>query len=224
MRIDVLSAVPELLDSFLHNSILKRAQEKGIAELKVHDLRDYTLNKHRKVDDYPFGGEGGMVLSVEPIDRAITYLKSQREYDHIIYTSPDGQPFTQKVANSLSLSGNIIILCGHYKGIDHRVREELITLEISIGDFVMTGGELAAAIIADSVIRLLPGAISDECSALSDSFQDSLLAHPVYTRPADYKGWKVPKVLLGGDHKAIAKWQEEQALKRTKELRPDLLK
>lgn len=224
MRIDILSAVPELLDSFLHNSILKRAQQKGIAELQIHDLRDYTLDKHRKIDDYPFGGEGGMVLSIEPIDRAIAHLQSQREYDHIIYTSPDGAPFTQKVANSLSLSGNIIILCGHYKGIDHRVREELITLEISIGDFVMTGGELAAAIIADSVIRLLPGAISDECSALSDSFQDSLLAHPVYTRPANYKGWKVPEVLLGGDHKAITKWQEEQALKRTKKLRPDLLK
>lgn len=224
MRIDILSAVPELLDSFLHNSILKRAQEKGIATLQVHDLRDFTLNKHRKVDDYPFGGEGGMVLSVEPIDRAITHLQSQRDYDYIIYTSPDGKQFNQKVANTLSLSGNIIILCGHYKGIDHRIREHLITLELSIGDFVMTGGELAAAIIADSIIRLLPGAISDECSALSDSFQDDLLAHPVYTRPAVYKGWKVPEVLLGGDHKAIAKWQETQALKRTEALRPDLLK
>ncbi len=224
MRIDIISAVPDLLDSFLHNSILKRAQDKGIAELYVHDLRDYTLDKHRKVDDYPYGGEGGMVLSVEPIDRAISHLKSQREYEHIIYTSPDGKVFNQKIANTLSISGNIIILCGHYKGIDHRVREHLITMEISIGDFVMTGGELAAAVIADSVIRLLPGAISDECSALSDSFQDDLLAHPIYTRPATYKGWKVPEILLGGDHKAIAKWQEEQAILRTKELRPDLLK
>lgn len=223
MRIDIISAVPELLASFLHNSILKRAQEKDIAELYVHDLRDYTLNKHKKVDDYPFGGEGGMVLSVEPIDRAISHLKSQRDYEHIIYTSPDGKQFNQKLANSLSLSGNIIILCGHYKGIDHRIREHLISMEISIGDFVMTGGELAAAIITDSVIRLLPGAISDECSALSDSFQDDLLAHPIYTRPASYKGWDVPEILLGGDHKAIAEWQEKQALKRTQELRPDLL-
>lgn len=224
MRIDILSAVPELLDSFLHNSILKRAQSNGIAELYIHDLRDYTLDKHKKVDDYPYGGEGGMVLSVEPIDRAILHLKSQREYEHIIYTSPDGQSFNQKVANSLSLCGNIIILCGHYKGIDHRVREHLITMEISIGDFVMTGGELAAAIITDSIIRLLPGAISDESSALSDSFQDDLLSHPIYTRPAEYKGWQVPEVLLSGDHKAVSKWQEEQALARTKKLRPDLLK
>lgn len=223
MRIDILSAVPELLDSFLHNSILKRAQSKGIAELRVHDLRDYTLDKHKKVDDYPYGGEGGMVLSVEPIDRAITHLKSQRKYDHVIYTSPDGQHFNQKEANSLSLCENIIILCGHYKGIDHRVREHLITMEISIGDFVMTGGELAAAIITDSIIRLLPGAISDESSALSDSFQDDLLSHPIYTRPAEYKGWQVPEVLLNGDHKAVSKWKEEQALSRTKKLRPDLL-
>ncbi|PVX51008.1 tRNA (guanine37-N(1)-) methyltransferase [Balneicella halophila] len=223
MRIDILSAVPNLLDSFFNNSILKRAQDKGIAELYVHDLRDYTLNKHRKVDDYPYGGEGGMVMSVEPIDRAITYLKSQRDYDHVIYTSPDGKVFNQKLANTLSLSGNIIILCGHYKGIDHRIREHLITMEISIGDFVMTGGELAAAVITDSIIRLLPGAISDECSALSDSFQDDLLSHPIYTRPAEYKGWKVPEVLLGGDHEAVSKWQEQQALERTKKLRPDLL-
>lgn len=223
MRVDILSAVPDLLDSFLHNSILKRAQEKGIAEIFIHDLRDYTLNKHRKVDDYPYGGEGGMVMSIEPIDRAITHLKSQREYTHVIYTSPDGKVFNQKMANTLSLSGNIIILCGHYKGIDHRVREHLITMEISIGDFVMTGGELAAAIITDSIIRLLPGAISDESSALSDCFQDDLLSHPIYTRPAEYKGWKVPEVLLGGDHKAVSKWQEEQAIERTKRLRPDLL-
>lgn len=224
MRIDIISAVPTLLESPLNNSILKRAQDNGIVTIFIHDLRDYSLNKHLKIDDYPFGGEGGMVLNIEPIDRVITQLKSEREYDHIIYTSPDGESFNQPLANQLSLSGNIIILCGHYKGVDHRVREHLITMEISIGDYVMTGGELAGAVIVDSIIRLLPGAISDECSALSDSFQDNLLSHPVYTRPAEYKGWKVPEVLLGGDHKAIEKWQENQAFERTKRLRPDLLK
>lgn len=224
MRIDIISAVPTLLESPLNNSILKRAQDNGIVTIFIHDLRDYSLNKHLKIDDYPFGGEGGMVLNIEPIDRVITQLKSEREYDHIIYTSPDGEPFNQPLANQLSLSGNIIILCGHYKGVDHRVREHLITMEISIGDYVMTGGELAGAVIVDSIVRLLPGAISDECSALSDSFQDNLLSHPVYTRPAEYKGWKVPEVLLGGDHKAIEKWQENQAFERTKRLRPDLLK
>lgn len=223
MRIDILSVVPDLLESPLNTSILKRAQEKNVAELHIHDLRDYSLNKHRKVDDYPFGGEGGMVMGIEPIDRAITHLKSQRSYDHIIYTSPDGKQFNQSMANQLSLSGNIIILCGHYKGVDYRVREQLITMEISIGDFVLTGGELAAAVIVDSVVRVLPGAISDECSALSDSFQDNLLAPPIYTRPAEYKGWKVPEVLLGGNHKAISEWQTSQALKRTELLRPDLL-
>lgn len=224
MRIDIISAVPTLLESPLNNSILKRAQDNGIVTIFIHDLRDYSLNKHLKIDDYPFGGEGGMVLNIEPIDRVITQLKSEREYDHIIYTSPDGESFNQPLANQLSLSGNIIILCGHYKGVDHRVREHLITMEISIGDYVMTGGELAGAVIVDSIVRLLPGAISDECSALSDSFQDNLLSHPVYTRPAEYKGWKVPEVLLGGDHKAIEKWQENQAFERTKRLRPDLLK
>lgn len=223
MRIDILSAVPALLESPLNTSILKRAQDKGVVELYVHDLRDYSLNKHRKVDDYPFGGEGGMVMGIEPIDRAISQLKSEREYDHIIYTSPDGEQFNQPLANQLSLSGNIIILCGHYKGVDFRVREHLITLEISIGDFVLTGGELAAAVIADSVVRVLPGAISDECSALSDSFQDNLLAPPIYTRPATYNGWVVPEVLLGGNHKAISEWQASQALERTQKLRPDLL-
>lgn len=223
MRIDIISAVPSLLESPLNHSILKRAQDGGIVQIFVHDLRDYSLNKHLKVDDYPFGGEGGMVLNIEPIDRVISQLKMEREYDHIIYTSPDGQSFNQPLANQLSLSGNLIILCGHYKGVDHRVREHLITLEISIGDYVMTGGELAAAVITDSIVRLLPGAMSDECSALSDSFQDNLLSHPVYTRPAEYKGWKVPEVLLGGDHKAIEKWQENQAFERTKRLRPDLL-
>lgn len=223
MRIDILSAVPALLESPLNTSILKRAQDKGVVELYVHDLRDYSLNKHRKVDDYPFGGEGGMVMGIEPIDRAISQLKSEREYDHIIYTSPDGEQFNQPLANQLSLSGNIIILCGHYKGVDFRVREHLITLEISIGDFVLTGGELAAAVITDSVVRVLPGAISDECSALSDSFQDNLLAPPIYTRPATYNGWVVPEVLLGGNHKAISEWQASQALERTQKLRPDLL-
>lgn len=223
MRIDIITAVPSLLESPLNHSILKRAQDGGIVQIFVHDLRDYSLNKHLKVDDYPFGGEGGMVLNIEPIDRVISQLKMEREYDHIIYTSPDGQSFNQPLANQLSLSGNLIILCGHYKGVDHRVREHLITLEISIGDYVMTGGELAAAVITDSIVRLLPGAMSDECSALSDSFQDNLLSHPVYTRPAEYKGWKVPEVLLGGDHKAIEKWQENQAFERTKRLRPDLL-
>lgn len=223
MRIDILSAVPALLESPLNTSILKRAQDKGVVELYVHDLRDYSLNKHRKVDDYPFGGEGGMVMGIEPIDRAISQLKSEREYDHIIYTSPDGEQFNQPLANQLSLLGNIIILCGHYKGVDFRVREHLITLEISIGDFVLTGGELAAAVITDSVVRVLPGAISDECSALSDSFQDNLLAPPIYTRPATYNGWVVPEVLLGGNHKAISEWQASQALERTQKLRPDLL-
>lgn len=223
MRIDILSAVPALLESPLNTSILKRAQDKGVAELYVHDLRDYSLNKHRKVDDYPFGGEGGMVMGIEPIDRAITHLKEQRTYDHIIYTSPDGEWFDQPMANRLSLSGNIIILCGHYKGVDFRVREHLITMEISIGDFVLTGGELAAAVIVDSIVRVLPRAISDESSALSDSFQDNLLAPPIYTRPAEYKGWKVPEVLLGGNHKAIGEWQTKQAISRTQLLRPDLL-
>ena len=192
MRIDIITVLPELLDGPLNNSILKRAQDKGLAEIVVHNLRDFTLDKHRRVDDYPFGGEAGMVMQIEPVDRAISFLKSQRDYDEVIFTSPDGDMFDQPMANSLSMLNNIIILCGHYKGIDYRIREHLITREISIGDYVLTGGEMPAAIIADAIVRLIPGAIGDEQSALSDSFQDNLLAPPVYTRPAEYKGWRVP--------------------------------
>lgn len=224
MRIDILTVLPELLDGPLNNSILKRAQDKGLVEIAVHNLRDYTLDKHRRVDDYPFGGEAGMVMQIEPVDRAITHLKSQRDYDEVIFTSPDGELFTQPMANSLSLLQNIIILCGHYKGIDYRIREHLITREISVGDYVLTGGELPAAIIADAVVRLLPGAIGDEQSALSDSFQDNLLAPPVYTRPADYNGWRVPDILLSGHQRKIDEWRYEQAVERTRRLRPGLLK
>lgn len=224
MRIDIITVLPELLDGPLDCSILKRAQDKGIAEIHVHNLREYSTDlKHRRVDDYAFGFSAGMVLQIEPIDRIITKLKSERNYDEVIYTSPDGETFNQKMANSLSLLNNIIILCGHYKGIDHRIREHLITKEISIGDYVLTGGELAAAIISDAVIRVMPGAISDEQSALSDSFQDNLLAPPVYTRPAEYKGWKVPDILLSGHQKNVEEWEHEQALERTKSLRPELL-
>lgn len=223
MRIDILTVLPELLDGPLNNSILKRAQDKGLVEIAVHNLRDYTLDKHRRVDDYPFGGEAGMVMQIEPVDRAITYLKSQRDYDEVIFTSPDGELFTQPVANSLSLIQNMIILCGHYKGVDYRIREHLVTREISVGDYVLTGGELPAAIIADAVVRLLPGAIGDEQSALSDSFQDNLLAPPVYTRPAEYKGWRVPDILLSGHQRKIDEWKYEQALERTRRLRPGLL-
>ncbi len=223
MRIDILTVLPEMLTSPLGCSILKRAQDKGLAEIVVHNLRDYTTNKHRKVDDYPFGGEAGMVMQIEPIDRAITALKSQRNYDEVIFTSPDGDVFDQPMANSLSMLDNIIILCGHYKGIDYRIREHLITKEISIGDYVLTGGELPAAIIADAIVRLIPGAIGDEQSALSDSFQDNLLAPPVYTRPADYNGWRVPDILLSGHQARIDEWKHEQALERTRRLRPDLL-
>ena len=223
MRIDIITVLPELLDGPLNNSILKRAQDKGLAEIVVHNLRDFTLDKHRRVDDYPFGGEAGMVMQIEPVDRAISYLKSQRDYDEVIFTSPDGDLFDQPMANSLSMLNNIIILCGHYKGIDYRIREHLITREIPIGDYVLTGGEMPAAIIADAIVRLIPGAIGDEQSALSDSFQDNLLAPPVYTRPAEYKGWRVPDVLLSGNFAEIEKWQEEQSYERTKQLRPDLL-
>jgi len=202
---------------------MKRAREKGLVEFHLHNLRDYSLDKHRRVDDYPFGGEAGMVMQVEPIDRVISHLKSQREYDEVIFTSPDGEPFTQSTANELSLMKNLIILCGHYKGVDYRVREHLVTRELSIGDFVLTGGELVAAMIADAVARVIPGAIGDEQSALSDSFQDGLLAPPVYTRPAEYKGWKVPEVLLSGHERKIAEWRHEQSLERTKKRRPDLL-
>ncbi len=224
MRIDILSGVPELLTSPLNHSILRRAQEKGLAEIVVHNVRDYTLDKHKKIDDYAFGFSSGMVMQIEPIDRLITHLKSERDYDEVIYTSPDGEVFNQKTANSLSLYNNIIILCGHYKGIDHRIREHLITREISVGDYVLTGGELAACIMADAIVRLIPGAMSDEQSALSDCFQDDLLAPPVYTRPAEYKGWKVPDILLSGNEAKIKEWEYEQAVERTRRLRPDLLK
>ena len=224
MRIDILTVLPEMIESPLNCSILKRAQDKGLAEIVVHNLREYTTNKHRKVDDYPFGGEAGMVMQIEPVDRAIADLKSQRDYDEVIFTSPDGEQFDQPMANSLSLSRNLIILCGHYKGIDYRIREHLITKEISIGDYVLTGGEIPAVVIADAIIRLIPGAIGDEQSALSDSYQDTLLAPPVYTRPAEYNGWRVPDILLSGHKAKIDDWKHEQALERTRRLRPDLLK
>ncbi len=223
MRIDIITVLPDLLRGPFDHSIIKRAREKGLAEIHLHDLRDFSLDRHRRVDDYAFGGDAGMVLAVEPIHRAISHLTSERAYQEIIYTSPDGEKFTQQVANRLALQKNLIILCGHYKGVDHRVREHLVTSEISIGDYVLTGGELAAAVIADSVIRLLPGAISDETSALSDSFQDGLLAPPVYTRPAEYKGWKVPDILLSGHAANISAWKHDQSLQRTRSLRPDLL-
>lgn len=224
MRIDIITVLPEMLESPLNCSILKRAQDKGLVEINVHNLRDYTTNRHRKVDDYPFGGEAGMVMQVEPIDRAISHLKSQRDYDEVVFTSPDGETFDQPMANAMSLLNNIIILCGHYKGIDYRVREHLITKEISVGDYVLTGGELPALAITDAIVRLLPGAIGDEQSALSDSFQDNLLAPPVYSRPAVYNGWEVPPILLSGHQAKIDEWRYEQALERTRRLRPDLLK
>ena len=224
MRIDILTVLPEMLESPLSCSILKRAQTKGLAEFHVHNLRDYTTNKHRKVDDYPFGGEAGMVMQVEPVDRCIAALKAERNYDEVIFTSPDGDLLTQPMANSLSLLDNVIILCGHYKGVDWRIREHLITKEISIGDYVLTGGEIPAIVIADAMVRLIPGVLGDERSALSDSFQDNLLAPPVYTRPADYNGWKVPEILLSGHEAKIAEWRQEMALERTQRLRPDLLK
>ena len=223
MRIDIITVVPELLASPLNESILKRAQESGHAEIYVHNLRDYTDDKRRTVDDYPFGGEAGMVMKIEPVYRCIAKLKAERDYDEIIFTSPDGITYNQHEANRLSLMKNIIILCGHYKGIDYRIREHLITREISIGDYVLTGGELAACVIADSVVRIIPGAIGDEASALTDCFQDNLLAPPVYTRPAEFNSWKVPDVLLSGNFAEIEKWQDEQAWSRTKALRPDLI-
>ena len=223
MRVDILTVLPEMLEDFVHTSILKRAQDKGLAEIYVHNLRDYTTDKWRRVDDYPFGGAAGMVMQIEPVDNAIKALKQERSYDEVIYTSPDGEILTQPLANTLSLAQNIIILCGHYKGIDHRIREHLITREISIGDFVLTGGELPAAVITDAVVRLIPGVLGDEQSALSDSFQDNLLAPPIYTRPTDYQGWKVPEVLLSGNPAKIEAWEMEQALERTQRLRPHLL-
>ena len=224
MRIDIITVVPELLTSPLNESIVKRVQDGGLAEIVIHNLRDYTDDKRRTVDDYPFGGEAGMVLKAEPIFRCIEKLKSERHYDEIIYTSPDGVKHNQQEANRLSIMENIIILCGHYKGIDHRIREHLITREISIGDYVLTGGELAACVIVDSVVRVIPGAIGDEASALTDCFQDDMLAPPVYTRPSEFNGWKVPDVLLSGNFAQIAKWQDDQAWERTKRLRPDLIK
>lgn len=223
MRIDIITVVPEILEGPLSASILGRVQKNGLLELHIHNLRDYSTNKWKRVDDYPFGGEAGMILQVEPIEKAINELKSQRHYDEVIFTSPDGETFNQGIANEMSLLGNIIILCGHYKGIDYRVREHLITREISIGDYVLTGGELAAAVMTDAIARLIPGAIGDAESALSDTFQDNLLAPPIYTRPADYNGWKVPDVLLSGHAAKIEAWKMEQALERTKCLRPDLL-
>ena len=207
MRIDIITVLPELLQSPLNYSILKRAQDKKLVEIVVHNLRDYSLDKHRRVDDYPFGGEAGMVMQIEPVDRAITQLKSERNYDEVIFTTPDGERFDQPMANRLSMAGNLIILCGHYKGIDYRIREHFVTKEVTIGDYVLTGGELAAAIMCDAIVRLIPGAIGDEQSALSDSFQDNLLAPPVYTRPAEYKGWRVPDVLLSGHQRKIDEWK-----------------
>ena len=223
MRIDIITVMPEMLESPLGCSILKRAQDKGLVDIVVHNLRDYSLNKHRKVDDYPFGGEAGMVMQIEPVDRCISALKAERDYDEIIFTTPDGEQFTQPIANELSMKKNLMILCGHYKGVDYRIREHLITREITIGDYVLTGGEIPAAVIADAVVRLIPGAIGDEQSALSDSFQDNLLAPPVYTRPAEYKGWRVPDILLSGHQAKIDEWKHDMAVQRTMQLRPDLL-
>ena len=224
MRIDILTVMPDALESPLHTSILQRAQDKGLVEIHVHNLRDWSLRKHRKVDDYPFGGEAGMVMQIEPVWRCMEELKSQREYDEIIFTSPDGEQLDQPMANALSLKENIMILCGHYKGVDYRIREHMITKEITIGDYVLTGGELPAAVIADAVVRLLPGAIGDEQSALSDSFQDGLIEAPVYTRPEVFNGWHVPEILLSGHAAKIAEWKMQQSLERTRRLRPNLLK
>lgn len=224
MRIDILTVMPDALESPLHTSILQRAQDKGLVEIHVHNLRDWSLRKHRKVDDYPFGGEAGMVMQIEPVWRCMEELKSQRDYDEIIFTSPDGEQLDQPMANALSLKENLMILCGHYKGVDYRIREHLITREITIGDYVLTGGELPAAVIADAVVRLLPGAIGDEQSALSDSFQDGLIEAPVYTRPEVFNGWHVPEILLSGHQAKIAEWKMQQSLERTLRLRPNLLK
>jgi tRNA (guanine37-N1)-methyltransferase len=224
MRIDIITVLPEILESPFNHSIIKRAKEKGLSEIYIHNLRDYAENKHKKVDDYSFGKGAGMVMAIQPIEKAIETLKAERDYDEIIFTTPDGDIFNQQEANALSLMENIIILCGHYKGIDQRIRDTYITKEISIGDYVLTGGELAAAIITDSVVRLLPGVLGDETSALTDSFQDHLLSPPVYTRPSEYKGMKVPDVLLSGNEKLVDDWKHDQAIERTKTLRPDLYK
>lgn len=223
MRIDIITVLPQLLESPFDHSIIKRAKEKGLVEIHIHDLREYGKGNYRQVDDYNYGGDAGMVLMIEPVYNLINDLKREREYDQVIYMSPDGELLSQSMANRLSCLDNVIILCGHYKGIDHRIREHLVTMEISIGDYVLSGGELAAAVVCDSVVRLIPGAISDETSALSDSFQDNLLSPPVYTRPAEFNGWRVPEVLLSGNPKLISQWQEEKALERTRLLRPHLL-
>ena len=224
MRIDIITIFPELFESVFNYSIIKRAQEKKLAKINIHNLRDYTLNKQKSVDDYQFGGGSGMVMNIQPIHDCIKKLQNERKYDEIIYLTPDGEPLRQVHCNRLSLNNNLIFLCGHYKGIDHRIREHLITKEISIGDYVITGGEMAACILSDSIIRLIPGVISDETSALSDSFQDNLLAPPIYTRPAEYNGWAVPSVLLSGNPAKISAWREDQSISRTKNIRPDLLK
>ena len=223
MRIDIITCLPRLLESPFSDSILKRAQQKGLVTVAIHDLREYSQNKHRTTDDYAFGGGAGMVMMIEPIDLCISRLKNERNYDEVIYMSPDGELHTQSLANQLSLKQNLIILCGHYKGVDERVREHLITREISIGNYVLSGGELAAAVVSDSIIRLIPAVLSDETSALTDSFQDGMIAPPVYTRPAEYKGWKVPEVLLSGHEAKIEQWRQEKALERTKERRPGLM-
>lgn len=223
MRIDIITVLPELLQSPFEASIMKRAIEKGLVEVHFHNLRDYATTKYKQVDDYQFGGGAGMVMMIEPIDKCISDLKAQRSYDEIIYMTPDGNTLNQNMANELSLKKNIIILCGHYKGVDQRVRDHFITREISIGDFVLSGGELAACVLSDAIIRLIPGVLSNETSALTDSFQDNLLAPPIYTRPADYKGWKVPEILLSGNTPKVEEWRETEALKRTQERRPDLL-
>ena len=224
MRIDIITVLPEILEGFINESIIARARKKGLVEIHLHNLRDYTSDKWRRVDDYPYGGFAGMVMQCEPIDRCISALKAEREYDDVIYVSPDGEQFNQRMASEMSMQGNFIILCGHYKGIDQRVRDHLITREISVGDFVLTGGELPAAVITDAIVRLIPGAISDDQSALSDCFQDDLLAAPIYTRPANYKGWTVPEILLSGNEAKIKQWEMDQAIERTQRLRPDLLK
>lgn len=223
MRIDIISVLPELLTSPFEHSIMKRAREKGLLEVEVHDLRRYGLGRHQQVDDYQYGGGAGMVMMVEPIARCIDDLKAERDYDEIIYMTPDGERFNQSMANRLSMYDNLLILCGHYKGVDERIRQQYITREISIGDFVLSGGELPAAVVVDAIGRLIPGVLGDETSALEDSFQDRLLAPPVYTRPAEYRGWEVPEILLSGNFPAIEAWREEQALQRTRKRRPDLL-
>ncbi|EJF09494.1 tRNA (guanosine(37)-N1)-methyltransferase TrmD [Pontibacter sp. BAB1700] len=223
MRFDIISCQPDLLDSPFSHSIVKRAQQKGLVDIHIHDLRKYAINKHGQIDDYAFGGGAGMVMMIEPIDKILSELKAERDYDAVIYMTPDGQTLNQQVVNQFSLMRNVIILCGHYKGVDERVRQHYVTHEISIGDYVLSGGELGAAVLADAIIRIIPGVLNDESSALTDSFQDGLLAPPVYTRPADYKGMKVPDILLSGDNPKIEQWRFEQAIERTKQRRPDLL-